>query len=238
MDLADKARQVSTIFFIATGVILALTLTIFALWPDFEAALFDTNNANGESLNTLRCPLLITSADEATIHLTLHNRSDRTVNFLTRANIARRSLTFMRQENDRATVPPGEKAEFAWSVSPEEAVYDRMILARVRVLRTNSLPARQKACGILVLNIPFLKGSQIIGGLLVGTLLSLGAGTILWLKWKRPLTGRKRKFTHLVGLLVLLLLLTMTFSLVGWWGSGLIIIVVMLIALAALIEHL
>ena len=220
------------------GILFALVLTFFAWWPDFEAALFDPTHSGGESLNSLRCPLLITPSDEAAIRLTLTNPLDRPVNFLTQANISERFVTLMRQENSQVMVQPGESAELAWSVTPEDAVYGRMILARVRVLRASGLPARQKACGILVLNVPVVRGNQIIGGLLGATFLYLGVGAALWLRNERPLTGRQRERIRTVGVFALLMLLTMGISLLGWWGGAILIILLMILLLVAFLERL
>ena len=237
MEKTSNAVQFLSLFLMSMGMVLSLVLTIFALWPDFEAALFDTNNANGEALNSLHCPLIITPADEAVIRLKLNNSSDQSVNFLTRASIAQKSLTFIRQVNARATVQPGEDVEFTWAVSVEDAVYERMILARVRVLRTSRLPTRHKACGILVLNVPLLKGNHIVVGLLAAILLYLGGGAVLWFRHERPLSKFKRDITRVLGLFVLMLLATMIFSLIGWWGSGFTIIVVMFLVIGAGIDR-
>lgn len=219
------------------GMVLALVLIGFALWPDFEAALFDTNNARGESLNSLHCPLLITPSDAATIRLTLTNPLDKPVNFLVRANISEKFVSLIRQEQGEARLQPGERTEFTWPIEPQDAVYGRMILARVRVLRASTLPTRQKACGVLLLNVPIVTGNQIVGGLLAMTLLYLGGGGFLWVRHERPLTGRKRELARIVGAFVLLLLLTLFFSLIGWWGSGVVIILVMFLILGAAVER-
>lgn len=235
---SDKSVRFISIFLFVAGVLFALVLTFFALWPDFEAALFDPTHSGGESLNSLRCPLLITSSDEAAIRLTLTNPLDRPVNFLTQANISEGFVTLVRQEISQVMVQPGERAQLAWSVTPEDAVYERLILARVRVLRASGLPARQKACGILVLNVPVVRGNQIIGGLLGATLLYLGLGALLWLRNERPLTSRQQELGRAVGLFALLLLLTMGISFLGWWGGAILIILVMLLLLVAFLERL
>jgi hypothetical protein len=112
-----------------------------------------------------------------------------------------------------------------------------MILARVRVLRTNTLPERQKACGILVLPVPVVKGAHVVGALLAAILLCLGLGAALWLRQERPLTARQRERARIVGLLAFLLLLTMVISLLGWWGGGIIIIMIIILFLTAVMER-
>lgn len=238
MERSNKAVQVISIILVITGMIFSLVLTAFALWPDFEASLFDTNNANGEKLTSLRCPLIITPADQAAIRVTLENPLDKPVNFLVFAHISQGFVSLIREEDDRTTAQAGETVTFSWPVNIEDAAYGRMILARVRVLRTAGTPARQQSCGIMVLNVPFLKGNQVTGGLLVSTLLYLGVGAILWFKNERPLTGRKRDFAQIVGGFALLLLMTMFLSLIGWWGGGFIIILGLLLLIAASIERL
>ena len=237
MEEPRKTIRGLSLFLLGMGALFAILLTIFGLWPDLEASLFDTNNSSGEQLRALRCPVLITPADEAMIRLKLTNPLDQPINFLARANISQGLVTFMRQENRRASVEPGESVEFTWSVQPEDAVYGRMVLARVRVLRTNVLPARQKACGIMILDVPFLRGNQIIGGLLAATLFYLVVGGGLWLRSERPLTERKREQAQFAAGLILMLLLTMTFSLIGWWGSGAVIILITFLILIAYFDR-
>jgi hypothetical protein len=88
------------------------------------------------------------------------------------------------------------------------------------------------------LNVPVVRGNQIIGGLLGATLIYLGLGALLWLRNERPLTGRQRELSRAAGIFALLLLLTMGISFLGWWGGAILIILVMLLLLVAFLERL
>lgn len=237
MTRASKTSRILSGLLIAIGTSLALLLTAIALWPDFEAVRFDITHAGGEALPALRCPILITPVDEAAIRLELTNPRDRPINFLVRTNIAAGFVSLLREEQEQTLLQPGESVEFVWPVTVEDAVYGRMILARARVLRAGGLPERQRSCGIMVMFTPLGRGQHIVAGLLAAILLSIGTGSLLWLRQERPFAGQMKPRTRVVGVFVLLILLTMTASLLGWWGSGVLIILFMLLAVVALIDR-
>lgn len=233
---AKDNRSLGTVLFIF-GMVLVTFLALITIWPDLEASLFDAAISGEERLGNVSCPMLITANETAAIKATFRNRSDRAVQFLTYARISEGRVSLMRQANVLVQLEPGETREYRWPISASDAAYGRVVLARVHRLRGAGERASQKACGILVLNIPFLRGSQVIAGTLVIALLSIAGGATLWWRRAKPLPGAPQRHIRTVGAICGLLLLAMVLGMLGIWLVGLLTLVVVVLLLVSAVDR-
>ena len=229
-------RFASSLLFLA-GVMFALLLTIVSFWPDQEASLFDSSLSAQDSLNTLRCPLIVTPNEAAAIRVTLTNPLERPIQLLARARISDGYVTLMRQETRTVPLSPGETQTASWAVSGEDAVYGRFILARVYVFRQNPLPSRQKACGIWFLDVPLVTGGQLVGAAAAASFLGMLVGGVWWLRLEWPLRAQRRDVALAVGTLTSLVLIAAGMSLSGWWSGGLLVILLTVLVLVVILER-
>lgn len=216
------------------GLLLALALTLVALWPDLEASLFDSALGAERSLENLRCPIVVTPADAAAIQATFTNPFDRPVQFVVRANITQGFVSLQREEDTLLQLAPGEEATLSWPIAPQDAAYERLILARIFAFRSAPLPARARTCGILVVNNPLVSGKTIVAGAVSLSLLSLGVGAALWLG---SVERQRWAAGHTAGRLAFLILLALGASLLGWWAVSLVLLLLLLLLLAVLLER-
>jgi len=219
------------------GLITAVVLAIIGFWPELEATLFDTSVSADQSLTTLRCPMVITPAETAEISATFTNPLDRPTQFLVRTHISQEYSTLLREFNHKVALDVGESEKLEWDVSAADAAYNRLVFARVRSLRSSQIPSRQQSCGILVLNIPGLSGSQFVAALSVASLVGLVLGSVLWLRTVWPLEGRDRELVIGFGMVTVLVVLCTILSLTGFWALSLGVFVIIILAFIGIFEH-
>lgn len=229
--------RVLAIVLYSFGLIMALGLAIIGFWPELEATLFDSSTSSDQSLTTLRCPMVITPAESAAISATFSNPLDRPTQFLVRTHISQEYSTLLREFNHKVALDVGESEKLEWDVSADDAVYDRLVFARVRSLRSSQIPSRQQSCGILVLDIPGLSGSQFVAVLFAASLFGLVVGSALWLRGVWPLEDRDRELAIGFGMVTLLVVLCTVLSLAGFWALSLGVFVIIILAFIGIFEH-
>ncbi|MFO7683922.1 MAG: hypothetical protein R6X34_28150 [Chloroflexota bacterium] len=231
----NKKNTLATVLFLF-GMLLALLLVVMSFWPDMEARLFDPGQVAEARLTTLRCPMVVTPADEAQITATFRNTLDRDLRLLVVARISEGRLTMMREARTLLSLPPGSKEMLAWDIAPEDAVFGRVIMARVHQFRSFPYPSRDKVCGVLFLNLPWLTGGQLVWMLSSLTLLSLGVGAWLWLRQERPLSEARRRRAINVGVLTAVLFAAFLAGLLGVWLVSLLLLGFMLLLFVSMLE--
>jgi hypothetical protein len=229
-------RTLAVVVF-AAGVLLGLALVTGATWADLEASLFDSSMTADEALGTLRCPVLITRTESGTISATIKNPTERRKNRYVRAHISQGYLTVMREENTKFEVESGAKRELEWGVNPEDAVYGRMILARIHVFGSYPLPAMHQSCGILVLDVPGLSGRAFVALVVVVSCLLMAIGLGLWSVAERPMLRRARNASAAMVAMAVIVVLGLLTIAVGWWEAGVLSLVVVVLLLGGIIAH-
>jgi hypothetical protein len=196
-----SVRNLSIILY-AIGFVAGLWLAGVTIWANMEASLFDAAMQSDETLDTLRCPALLSVTETGLVRATFHNGSERPLNFFVRANISNGYVTLMRQNNARLPLAPGESQELTWAVEAADAAYGRFVLVRVNVLRNPAYPTRDASCGIYLLPLPWLTGraggGAGFGNELVGHGRRSGAAVVAGTAVHRPLT-RCYFCCHLAG---------------------------------------
>ncbi|MBN1249248.1 MAG: hypothetical protein JXC32_16435 [Anaerolineae bacterium] len=231
-------RTLSLIVF-AFGVLLGSMLIGVTVWGDLEATLFNPGMQEEAHLRQLRCPVMLTKAQQAgTIRVRFRNTLDRATRFFVRARISEGYLTLMREETTQVPLEPGERTRLDWQVSAEDAAFGRIIFFRVVVSGGYPLPARQGTCGIVVLDLPALTGNQIYA---LGTVLSLictiGGGAV-WIAGHPHRLGSKVQIARIIVFLTVVLTIGIVVSLLGWWVIGLATLVIILLSVGAFIGYL
>lgn len=227
----------------AAAFVLGLTLLGFmaflSAWPDMEASVFDSATAAmaDEPLDGLRCPLAITAGEAASIRVAFHNDRDRASSFLVRSRISRGFVTLVHEETEQVRLEPGGSTELSWPINAADATYGRMVLARVLAMRGGGQPARERACGVLVLGDSALKGWQLFAlGVLAGVL-GVVAGGRQWYVRRRPLSGRHRSLAGAAMVLVAIVVASLAVGIIGAWLASHLLLVLAVLFLVALLYH-
>lgn len=236
---ANNTLRLPSIILYVAGLLLVLAVAIIAIWPDLEASLFDRSLSSEETLRSLHCPLAITRSEEAAITATFDNELEREIRLLVRTRISLGGVLRIREAEGVVELAPGEKEELRWPIEAGDAAFGRLILARVYVPRRGAgLPSRQAACGVLVLGIPLLTGTQFVVLLAAAGLASLGAGSYLWLRTGQGPVGRRHTSGRIFGLLAILIVGAMIAGLLGSWMAGIFLLVLAVLMLVVIFEQL
>jgi hypothetical protein len=219
MTTRSKNFRRSGAILYAIGVLLGMTLIAVTIWTDLEASFFDSTLASrgDEPLKTLRCPVLMTTSETGRIKATFKNPADKPIELRLQAHVTDGFVTLMREVNTSLPLEPGEKGTAEFLLSADDRAYRRLILARVLQFRYYPLPARQAACGVLVLDVPFLTGNQLFALAVAVTALCLAGGIALLSAANWPLNRSALATVRTMGALVVCLLLGFVVSLSGAW---------------------
>jgi hypothetical protein len=178
---------------------------------------------------------LLTNNDNGLITATIQNFADQELERLARATITEGSVLLTRQIENRPAIPPGGETTLEWSVTPQAAAYNRLILFRVYVFPALSNPSASAYCGIIIADIPVLTGNQALFLISLISISLMIIGRILWVKNTKENAKDALKALRAMDVLVILVILCMTVSLLGYWILGLMSLVIAFIVLGSTI---
>ncbi len=238
LDNKNKIKRKLSLTLFWGGFLIGLLLAATAIWADLEAALFDPSISAQERLDSLRCPLIMTSGEVRQVSAAFTNDRDKPTNISVRAHFTAGAVTLIQANNSEELLQPGETRRLSWPVSMKNVVFDRLILVRISNLRSPSAPSRQGACGILVLNWPSLRGWFITTAALTAALLGMGSGAFLWLRAHQPLDASERKTAVLLAAMAGFLMFGLAAGALGWWLPGTGLLILLFILMIANLEQL
>lgn len=231
----NRARRTLGLILYFVGILATLALGAVAIWGDLEASLFDVSIQAQRNLDSLRCPVLITRHETGEITANFENTGQRPINRAIRANISDGFVTLLREADHQLPLQPGERQQMRWEVSADDAAYGYLILARISTLRQSPMPSESGACGILVVDMPWVSGQAIVTvWLIVGIGAMVGGG---WL-WRRstPSPIRWRPVSVGSATMSLVVIAVLILGLAGMWVAGILLLalfVLLLITVAA-----
>jgi hypothetical protein len=217
------------------GITAAIMYQSIASWGQIESSMFDPGMPVNAQLKTLRCPLIITSNEVATVSATFENPTDMARIRTVRASISEGYLTLRREITTNLPLEPGEVRTLKWEVSANDAAWDRYVFVRVFTPRSTALmPAQTKACGILVVHWPWIRGQFIANGLLILGLLGTVLGFGIWSGVYWPFTNENLQQAYVMGILTALVFTGLYLSLIGQWIPHLLLLIILLFMLVSL----
>jgi hypothetical protein len=219
------------------GVLFGMLLTGASVWGNFEAFLFDNRLPAEETISRMSCPLLITSSETGTVTASFSNPSDRSAQTTVRAHITDGMFLLMREMDTRLQLEPGETRQLEWTVFPEDAAWERFILVRIYSLRSPPLPSRTGTCGIIVVDIPFFSGSQIVALIAITSLIAMFAGLGIWNSANQPLSSQKRYALQIMTVLAALIVIGLVLSIFRLWFIGGILLVFTVLVIVVAITY-
>ena len=237
MNSKNKTIRILGVLIFSVGVLAGMALLGIVVWGDFEANMFDPSVKQDASLTTLRCPVMITEAETATVTATFTNPLERPIELYTRAHITEGYVTLMREIITTLSLDPGETKPLHWTVTSDDAAFGRLVLVKVTVNRKYPLPSRQGTCGILVVGLPYFTGNQIFAFTLAASLLIMASGAGLWVVANRPLKDLGQDVIVAMGVLAGSVLAGTIVGLRGSWLFGGLIFVITVLLVGAIIGY-
>lgn len=236
MKLNRTLRNLSVLLF-SVGFLIGLALAAFTVWADLEAALFDSTIVADAPIRGFRCPLVITTSETGIVSATFPNPAERSVEFNIRARISSGYVTLMREVTTRLPVEPGEARRLEWEITANDRAFGRFVLVRVHSLRIAPHPYRNSACGVVVADVPFLTGGQIVAGVLVLSVLGMGTGARLWMLSGQPVEQRTFSTPQVMGILAALVGAALVCAYINQWIPGMILLILSVLLLGAIFER-
>lgn len=188
-----------------------------AVWADLEAFLFDAAISAESSLGSLSCPIFMNSQEQARISGAISNPLDQEITRGVRFRVTQGSIALIREDSAKFDLQQGESRRFGWTITPSDAAWDRLVLARVFVYRSYPLPSKSSACGIAVVDSTQISGEALTWLLSVSTAIGLLLGLGLWQAAEGPQRGQSRSARNFMFALAGLLLGSLVANLLGWW---------------------
>jgi hypothetical protein len=232
-----RGRRTLALTLYLLGLLLMLAVAGITIFPESEVSVFDRPLVTEETLGTLRCPPAVTPHEDGVIKATFTNDQDRDVRFRARARISYYSATWFEDFDRWVELAPGETKVVTWALEPERAAFGWMILARVHVSRRANTPPQQRGCGVMVLNLPLLTGTQYVLGMAVAGLLSLAASGFVWLDGRRPVQGWRERRTRHLALVAAAVAAGMVAGLLNLWAVGGLLLLFSVLLLISLSQY-
>jgi hypothetical protein len=226
----NKSLKIFSIFLYIIGAVSTLFLGIMVTWAQFETTFYGFPTLNEDHSLPLSCPLVMTSHETSTITTTLENKTDREIRLLVRADIS--SSWRIRSEREFIRVPEGASQQVSWQVDVNDMDYGRFIMARVYQYASYKTTMKDAMCGIVMLDVPFLTGNQVLVILLVAGFGGLASGLFLWHRAHQPLEGIALTYFNALLFMAIVAGLGLILSLNYLWApSALLFVVAILIPL-------
>ena len=239
MTIKNKIISRFGIVLFAFGVLLGMALTAVTVWADLEASFFDADLASrgGETLKTLKCPVLMTSSETGVVRVDLENPVEKPIELRLRAHITDGFVTLMREVNATVPLEPDEEKSTEFYLTGEDVTFNWLILVRVFQFRNYPLPSSQAACGIMVLDVPLLTGGQLLALAITVTILSLAGGIALWVAGNWPLNRPTLATSRTMGVLAASLLVGFTVGALGSWLMATLLFAINLLLIFEVVRH-
>jgi len=218
--MKTKATRYLGLALFLFGALIALACAGIIAWGDMEATLFDSAIVPEKTLNTLKCPVMMTKVETATVSAAFANPVDRPLYFSVRAHFSQGYVTWIREERTSFSLEPGERQRLEWAVSSEDAAFKNIVLVRVHAQTNGPLPYRSGACGIVVIPLSFLTGGLVFGILAAVSLVSMGGGIALWVFSQDPWGRQGVAVTRAMGTVAGILVIAVIVGLLGMWLIG------------------
>lgn len=229
MNKGSRVLRILGIFTFSIGALLGMAFFISATWADVESILYGFVKFTNHSTSAMRCPVFVTGDETGVVSVRIRNTTGRVWRPTLRVVTSNRGLMTPRIE--RLSFEAGENRQVQWELAPENVVLGRFIFVKMYLYAAYPLPDREQSCGILVLDLPGLTGSQVTLAAIVTSLVFMLDGTFLWFLANRP--PRKRNADILRAMVALTVVVAggiLSVLLASWvWGTLLGVVAILLV---------
>lgn len=233
--MKKKTARVFGILIFILGVLLFVFIGAVSIWGDIEASFFDAALVQADKIKHLKCPAVITTDELGRVTAWISNNDRNPVTIEVRAHVTNGFVTLMNEFITDVPLEPGETKPVDVPIVAENAAYGRLVLVRIHQMKELTNPYQNAACGVVLVNVPFLTGTQfVILVMILGVLMTAG-GLLLWGLNSRPIIWHRKR--TLIALLVFaaVAILLATVGLMGLWLLGIIIGAIWVLLSAGLI---
>lgn len=234
----SAARRRWSVLVFVIGAMIGMALVGVSVYADFESSLFDIAIDSEGTIRPIYCPVFLDDTETGQVGATFTNHTDKADEVLVRTHISKGHLIWMREEENRLELAPGQSQRLYWDVTPDDAAYGHLIMAKIIVMGSLSDPKDKGSCGVVVLNLPGeMTGSQFFWLLFSTAFIFLVLGIWLWWPFGRVYTGRRLEATRsMVGLSILITVGLISTS-VGLWEMAAVSFYISVLMIGVVVPH-
>ncbi len=141
------------------GCLAGLILSGLLLWADVEALFYGFVHYGKQATNIMRCPHFLTPQETGYVRIRFRNTTSRTVHPSVKLQAS--STQLFRSQTVSLTLAPGESRVVEWEVGSEDIVWQRFIFVKMYTFASYPMRDVEQTCGILVINLPWLRGQHL-----------------------------------------------------------------------------
>lgn len=243
MQLTQKNKYYLGAGMYASGILIGLLLAILLAWANFEASFFEFGRQSAmlfgrsaeQQLDKFSCPLAITSHEKTAIIVEIDNPHERQVKTVLRMSRTDGSVINVERFEQQLEFDPGENIQFVWPIEASDAAWERFIMARAFVIPSSPMASMASYCGILVIDLPFLTGNQVLALATIFGLILLGGGWHLWMSNAGQGTLESEKNRRLLAAYALLIIFgAILAAFTNWIFAGALLFLNLLLTLGAI----
>lgn len=224
--MSKKSFRIIGVAIMILGIVLLVYLGVLTMWGEIEASFFNSSLRSDEPLSSLTCPAVITPSETAYVSGTFDNPSDKVVDMEVRTYVSAGYVTLMNEYITTFTLAPGEAKRVEIPITAEEAAYDRFVMVRMHQMKRLPFPYLNAACGIALINLKGITGSQfVVLAFSLGIILAAG-GIILWALNSRPIIQQRLKVLKAIIFLSATALSIPISSLLNYWALSILLIMI------------
>lgn len=214
---SPRPKSAISVILTLLGILTGLTLSLLAVWADYESTSYGFMKRANAPLRGLHCPVFLGKNETGTISIDISNSTDGPLSPSVRMEISTSQDPISNLEFIR--LGPGEQTTLQTTVGPENVDLGNFILVNASVYSMYPSPDRENTCGIFVLPVA-ARGSWI---LTLGTALSavlMSAGSFSF--YRSSMIGKR---SRALLFMVAATILAMVFCFMGWWVQPLFLII-------------
>jgi hypothetical protein len=201
------------------GITIGFLLSVIAIWNNLEATSYYFRGVKFPPFPGLRCPLMIAPTETGIVNAVFDNPTDKEDNFIYRAEISRKGVS-TRQVEGQITVPPSEERSVQLTVDANDVDLMFFILVKMSILPNAIHKSQEAVCGIMLLNILGLTGTQISTAAVFLSFLGMAIGLGIWHQTDNKSDSEIPRVVQVLGFAVIL---TMFAASMSWWTAAIVL---------------
>lgn len=234
MPTLTPKKPVYAILLFSLGILFATGLTAILTWASLEADFYGFQRyASDERLGGLTCPPIMTPHETALISVKVDNPAKKEITPIVRIDTSTAGVADTKQKQFR--IQPGATSELTQTVSAENIDLGFFIFAKGFRYPAYPLASAEGTCGIMVLDLPILSGSQIFGLWLALSLVLTPLG--LW-RWNASFAaGEPHRAENAARALAVVAMVGLLVSISGLWLIGILFLALTLLLAVSILRQ-
>lgn len=216
-----QRTPVVSVFLTLTGILIGLSLSLLAVWADYESTSYGFMKRANAPFRGLSCPMFLGRAETGLVSLRVSNSTGQPLSPSIRTEISTAQDPV--SELEFIHLAPGQQATLQKTIGPDNVDLGSFIFVSAATFSMYPSPDRENTCGVFVL--PVATGSILIS--MLGAAMSVLLMTVGSFSLYRTDSGTKRSRALLF--MVFATALAMIFCFIGWWVQPLLLIIMVVL---------